>query len=491
MRRRRIPIRARLTMWQVGVFACILAALAIVLVAYQRATLQTNAQESLELTARVVVDRLNEPSTSLEAILRQGTIPGELGTPEVIGQVLSPGGRVIDGYGTARATSAALVGTRVIEDARRDGHWHGRLHLPGRSTDDMVIAVALADGAHAGDVLVLADTLDPVDRGVAHIARLLLAVLPLALAAAVIAGWFVIRAALRPVDDLTRRAASVDAVGPLVPLPVPPGDDEISRLAVTLNGMLDRLHRALEAERRFSADASHELRTPIGIMEAELDVAMRSRTTPPDARAALASVREEASNLGRIVSNLLLLSRAEATGEVALDRRDEDLLDLALGVVRRFLPRAAEGGVTLSVEGDPSLVWADADLLRQALSNLIDNALHHTGPGGSVSVTVRDGATPTLSVADTGSGIPPDELEHIFDRFYRVDRARRRGGAGLGLEITRRIAEAHGGRIDVESRPGLGSTFAIVLPRTADDVATAAGSPGPAASGSVQRRAAT
>lgn len=459
---RSLPIRARLTLWYVLVFSVIFGALGTFLVVNLRSTLETNAEESLELHYRAVFDRLAENDSNLTTILHEAVIPGEQGEPEVVGQILDGDGRVVESSGQP-AVGAPVVGADVLATVTRNGHWHGPARLPGREVDDVVIVVRFSEGPRTGTFLVLAQTLGPVADAVRRLIRLLLAAAPVALLVAGAGGWAVARAALRPVDAMTRRAAAIDSANEHEPLPVPPADDELARLAVTLNGMLDRLQRALQAERRFSADASHELRTPLGVMEAELDVALRSARTPPEAVPVLRSVREEAAGLTRIVNNLLVLSRAEAVGHVALDRRATDLLELAVSVVGRFRSIATERAVDLRVDGAPTAASVDPDLFAQAVANLVDNALAHTLPGGRVTVAVSDGDEPAVSVADTGVGIAPEELSRIFDRFYRVDRARRRGGAGLGLEITHRIVEAHGGRIDVASTPQVGSTFTITL----------------------------
>ena len=459
MLRRPLPIRARLVVWYVGVFSLIFGGVSWFLVTNMRTTLNETAQEALELTYRIVSSRLEENPSGLATILQEAVVPGEADESEVIGQILGAGGEVIETSGHP-AVAPAAVDRSVLDTVRREGHWHGPVRLPGRPHRDVIVVSELSKGPRAGTFLVLAQTLGPSEHGTQRLLLLLRLAAPIALVVAGAGGWMVAGIALRPVDAMTRRAAGIDARHTADKLPVPRAGDELARLATTLNDMLERLRRALDAERRFSADASHELRTPIGLMEAELDVALRSPRTPPEAREVLVSVREEAARLARIVSNLLLLSRAEATGAVALDRRDADLLDVAMAVAGRFRSLAADRGVELRVDGGPAPAEVDADLLGQAVANLVENALTHTPRSGSVTVSVHDAS---VEVTDTGVGIAPEQIGHVFDRFYRVDPARGRGGAGLGLEISRRIVEAHGGRIEVASRPGAGSTFAIRL----------------------------
>lgn len=463
MARPALPIRVRLVVWYVAVFSLIFGGVSMFLLANLRTTLHENAQEALELTYRVVAERLRAGSTDLTTILNEITIPGESDESEVIGQVLGRDGSVVESSGHP-SVAEAVVGADLLRRVDREGHWHGPVELPGRPHRDVVVITGFAEGPRAGTYLVLAQTLGPAEHAGTRLQWLLLVAFPIAVLTAAGGGWLVAGAALRPVDAMTRRAAGIGAGRTDEQLPVPRANDELARLATTLNEMLDRLRRALDAERRFSADASHELRTPIALMEAELDVALRSPRTAPAAREVLASVREEAARLGRIVTNLLLLSRAEASGQVALDQRETDLLDVVVPVVSRFTRLAGDRGVELRVDGDPAAARADADLLGEAVANLVENALTHTDRGGTVVVSVHDGAEPSVAVSDTGVGIPPDELAQVFDRFYRVDRARGRGGAGLGLEISRRIVEAHHGRIDAVSQPGQGSTFTIHLP---------------------------
>jgi two-component system, OmpR family, sensor kinase len=246
-------------------------------------------------------------------------------------------------------------------------------------------------------------------------------------------------------------------------LPLPPARDEIRRLGETLNEMLDRLRGAFERERRFVADASHELRTPIAVAKAELEAALRARDCGPEARAALVAAVAECDRLAQLAEDLLVIARA---GEEGLPVRCERLRARATlaGVRDRFADRAAELGRAIHVDAPDGVeLWADPLRMRQALGNLVDNALRHGA--GDVTLTARPASTGVeLLVTDAGAGF--GELgEQAFERFARGDESRTGGGAGLGLAIVRTIAEAHGGTAAIV--PGEGATVRLWLPSQA------------------------
>jgi signal transduction histidine kinase len=272
-------------------------------------------------------------------------------------------------------------------------------------------------------------------------------------------------------------------------------DDELGRLARTLNEMLARLEAGFAQVRRFSADASHELRTPLTILKGEIEVALRSAREPVEYRRVLESALEEVERMARLVDDLLMLSRADA-GALRWDQEPVELDRLVEDIAKRgeILGRARGNQVAIQTL-EPLITRGDEQRLRQLLLNLVDNAVKYTPPGGRVTVSLRraggesDGPRPPIpeavpdgpiaespngppgewveiAVSDTGVGIPPEALPRIFERFYRVDGARSReaGGTGLGLCIAKTIVEAHGGGIRVESAPGIGSTFTVRLP---------------------------
>jgi two-component system OmpR family sensor kinase len=271
---------------------------------------------------------------------------------------------------------------------------------------------------------------------------------------------------LRPIDQVTRTAQSIvhaDDLGQRVP--VPPHQDELHRLTVTINDLLGRLEGLFNAQRRFVADVSHELRTPLAAMQGNLEVLDRGGLKNPELAAeAVADMRRETGRLIRMVNDLLVLAQSDA--RVQLRCEPVELDTLLLEVYRELRPLA--GGVTLRIGSEDQVtVRGDRDRLKQALLNLGVNALQYTPQGGSVTLGLdRRSGYACLSVADTGVGIAEEDLPQIFERFYRADRSRSRhsGGAGLGLSIVKRVAEAHGGHATVASIPGRGSTFAIWLP---------------------------
>jgi signal transduction histidine kinase len=247
--------------------------------------------------------------------------------------------------------------------------------------------------------------------------------------------------------------------------------DELGRLAETLNQMMTRLERSFAALRRFTADASHELKTPLTVLRAGVERAITTPNLPQDTLATLEETLQEIKRMTELVDALLTLARADE-GIAPLHREPVDLRGIVEEVRETGELLAEDSGVVVEVATppEPIVVSVDATRIRQLILNLLTNAVKYTPPGGTVRMQLgsADGRV-TLSVADTGIGIAPGDLPHIFDRFWRADSARtrtsERPGAGLGLAISKWIAEAHGGRIDVVSRPGRGTTFTVTLPR--------------------------
>jgi heavy metal sensor kinase len=292
--------------------------------------------------------------------------------------------------------------------------------------------------------------------------------LPAALAAIAAGGWWLARKGLRPVERMTSQAEDIGIDRLHERIEVPAAQDEIGHLAVTLNAMLDRLERGVEEKHRLVADASHELRTPLAAMRAELDVSLMDDELDPTSREVLESTREEVDRMGRIVNNLLTLARADE-GRLELLRGRVDLADAIEAAARPLRPLATAKRIRLEVDGRSCEADADPESLQLALTNFIENAIKFSEPDGEVRVTAwRSNGEVGVTVRDSGPGIAPAARAQVFDRFYRADPARRRegSGSGLGLSICREIAEAHGGRVWVESEEGKGSAFSLALPGT-------------------------
>jgi two-component system, OmpR family, sensor kinase len=292
-------------------------------------------------------------------------------------------------------------------------------------------------------------------------------VLPLGLVLAASGGWLLAHRALKPVDRMTAAACRISAEHLSQRVEETGTGDELDNLAKTLNQMLTRLDAAFTQIRRFSADASHELQTPLTILKGELEVVLRSARTPEEYRATMESALEEVDRIARLVDGLLLLARAEA-GVLRMDRQEVDLEQVLEEVYLRLKPLADSHGIELRLGAiEPLRIQGDRERLQRMTSNLVDNAIKYTGAQGRVTLGLQhDSRWASILVSDTGSGIPIEEQKSIFQAFYRTSEARSLAerGTGLGLSIAQSIAVAHGGTIEVESSPGQGSSFRVSIP---------------------------
>jgi heavy metal sensor kinase len=280
-------------------------------------------------------------------------------------------------------------------------------------------------------------------------------------------GYFLIRRALAPVDQISSSAEHITLHNLKERLPIAQTGDELERLSVSLNHMIARLDDAFQQNRRFTADASHEMRTPLTIMRGELESIVEGEGSPADVRAAAASILEEVQRLARIVEGLFAISRLDA-GEAQAQWHQFDLASLATGTAEQMCLLAEDKGIPITSNAPKKvIVNGDRARMKQVVVNLLDNAIKYTPDGGAIRLSVvacDDKAV--LEVEDSGIGIPAEAQPHIFERFFRVDAARSRdmGGAGLGLSIVKSICTAHGGRVNFQSTEGKGSRFKVELP---------------------------
>jgi heavy metal sensor kinase len=316
-------------------------------------------------------------------------------------------------------------------------------------------------------VIQAAASLAANDHELGELLAVMLLMGPLALASALGGGYLLARKALAPVERIAATADEMTAVRLHQRLAVANPDDELGRLAQTLNGMIARLERSFEEIRRFTADAAHELRTPLSVLRNEAEVALRNPRDPEHYRQVLEGQIDEVARLSRLVEQLLFLCR-EDSGSARVEHQAICWDRVIHGVADHMHVVAEEKGVTLDVADlAPCRVQGDEDHLRRLLFNLLDNAIKYTPAGGRVTVRTEClNGRASLRVSDTGVGISPEHLPRVFDRFYRVDPARGRetGGLGLGLAISRAIAESHGGTLEIESTLGQGTRLTLTLP---------------------------
>ncbi|MBN2332618.1 MAG: heavy metal sensor histidine kinase [Deltaproteobacteria bacterium] len=316
-------------------------------------------------------------------------------------------------------------------------------------------------------VVQVGTSLEYVQDSMQNLLLILLISLPTLIFVAALAGYFLAGKALKPIRDISATTRHITANNLDERITVAVAKDEIGQLSVTINEMLDRLSQSFTKVKQFTADASHELRTPLTILRGEVEVGLRDNRTGDEYREILVSNLEEIERMSRIVKDLLFLSKADI-GQEPLSHESLQLDDMISELLSQFTLLAEQKGIRLSGEIQPVPVMiGDSFRLRQMAANLLANAIRYTPAGGAV--VVRLAAVPhgiELIVGDTGIGIPEADLPRIFDRFYRVDKARSRqeGGSGLGLSIVKWIVEAHHGEVLVDSVLDVGTTFTVRLP---------------------------
>ena len=315
--------------------------------------------------------------------------------------------------------------------------------------------------------LQLANSLEPVDRTLESLLLVLFAGGLLAIGAAALVGWTTAGTALRPLEQVTDTALQISRADDLsrrIPMKGEPRD-EVGQLIQAFNETIERLEKLFESQRRFLADVSHELRTPLTAIRGNVDLIRRMGTADAES---LDAITSDVDRMTRMVRDLLMLAQAES-GKLPLAKEDIELDTLLLEVFHQAKVLSQDRVEVRLAAEDQARVVGDRDRLKQVLLNLVANALEHTPAGGGVRLGLACvGEWARLTVSDTGSGIPKEELPHIFERFYRVDRSRHRsarGGAGLGLSIAYWLTRSHQGRLEVDSEVGKGTTFSVWLPR--------------------------
>jgi heavy metal sensor kinase len=314
-------------------------------------------------------------------------------------------------------------------------------------------------------IVQVARSLDTIQSALNDFKKILFVLLPLAIFLTGMIGAFLTKIALAPFDKMIRTVQKITAENLKLRIQIPHTQDEMQRLATTFNDMLERLEKAFSSQRHFIQDASHELKTPLTILQGELEVTLKKIRSASEYEEVLQSSLEEIKRISRIVEELLLLARFEDQ-QVKLDCSRFNIGTLLTEVVDEVTVLAQQKEIVLScaVNG-PLMITADAEKLKQVLLNILDNAIKYTGQGGSVSVQASPAADSLeIEISDTGIGIPSHDLPYVFDRFYRVDKSRSSSGFGLGLTISKSIVEAHRGSISAASTLTQGTHITIRLP---------------------------
>jgi len=461
--RRLRSVRVRLTLAYVGAMMAVIAVYGVVVYASVRGNL------SQALDARLQAD-FKWPDAMVTEEYARSLLSGE--TPFEEGGEGSPWLQVWNEKGDRLLGHTYEARRNPIAEAE-----HLATMANGKilTLDEMTPPYRILTGKkHIGKVTLViqvAASERPMQDYLRELLVVMLLGLPLAAAVAGLGGYTLARGALAPVDLMAERARTITAERLKERLPVDNPNDEFGRLATVFNQTLTRLESSFDQMRRFTADASHELRTPLTAMRSVGEIGLRAKREPAEYREIIGSMLEEVDRLSLLVDRLLTLSRADI-GESLLAMDRVDLGELAEEVMAQLDVLAEEKQQALKVRVDgPSSCIGDRMVLRQALVNLVDNAIKYTPAGGRITVRVSRSASGTamLDVTDTGPGIPAEQQQRVFDRFYRVDRSRSRengGGTGLGLSIARWAVEVNGGQLTLEKSDEPGATFRITLPST-------------------------
>jgi heavy metal sensor kinase len=460
---KRASVRFRLTLWGVGVMIAVLGVYAAAVYAFVR-----------DNSSRMLDERLHDDFDWASDMLAQRP-DGNIAPYDETGEGDSPWLQVW-----------SLAGELLYEtpEARRNPVPSSHVLAEQAESEDRVVTVpgvtppyrVMSGGSRIGGkpvVVQVARSEYTIWQDLQQLLSILLLGLPIAVGAAGIGGYILARRALAPVERMAERARSINAERLNDRLPVDNPADELGQLATVFNATLTRLESSFDQMRRFTADASHELRTPLTAMRSVGEVGLRGRRDEAAYREIIGSMLEEVDRLSNLVDRLLTLSRAD-TGQAKLAIDIVDLPELAEEIAEQLDVLAEEKKQSIRVHCDPVPRWVgDRMVLRQALLNLVDNAIKYSPVDGRIEIHVSNSSAGTIiDVSDTGPGIPAELQSRIFDRFYRVDKARSRenGGTGLGLSIAKWAVEVNGGQLTLEATDQGGSRFRIVLPQTLPEI---------------------
>jgi signal transduction histidine kinase len=459
-------LRARVTTFYVGMLAVALLVFSTAVYFGAKAFLTRALEQKLSNNAHSIVNdylvpRAEKGDAWFAEEMGESYPPG-YSDPSVR---VSQGSKVLFQTGDIRDPFVSM--SQIHLPSNQD--WFNRFHRETAATGQRIVLYTLPYYAPGGSVIFVETgaTTEPIRRVLRSLLLVLLLSTPVILILSAIGGYFLMSRPLRPVVVLTEQAERVGRKELGERLPIIPTGDELERLSLALNRMIERLEAALAHNHRFSADASHELRTPLTIIRGELESLIQMPFLPPPVMEGIGSALEESNRMAKIVHSLMAISRLDCGGE-QIELVPVSLADVVRVTLEQMGLLAEEKRISLGFEaGMATHIAGDPMRLKQIVVNLVDNAIKYTPVGGNVSVSVREeDMKAVLRVSDTGIGISPDALPLVFNRFYRTDEARSResGGIGLGLSIVKAICSAHGGAAYVESVEGKGSIFRVEFP---------------------------
>jgi signal transduction histidine kinase len=486
-------LRVKLTFWYVLILAILLISFSGLLYVTLKRSLYRDVDNKLRSLAALVASESGSPQSKFGFADIDQALEKSLNLKPIgkFIQVLDESGRI--GRKSGNLRNAQLpISLAALQDASK-----GLIHFEtNRSVGDTplrILTLPVKENNQIVRILQVASSLEDVEDALKTLFIILMITVPSSLIAASLGGQFLANKALKPVDRITQAARMITYQNLNQRIEPPKVNDEISRLIETFNEMISRLDKSFHQMKQFSMDASHELKTPLTILKGEVEVALRKNRSSEEYEEILRSNLEEINRMSRIVNDLLLLSKADS-GDVRLIREDVDVTGILDEIVDQIqiLARSKNLRLENTNHRDRTHILGDPLRIRELFLNLIENAIKYTEDGGSIQIRIEkesadpaspppalapgeispplDGETPAgvarIIVSDTGIGIAKEDQEKIFDRFFRVDKARSReqGGSGLGLSICKWIVEAHQGEIEVESEIGKGSSFIVKLP---------------------------
>jgi heavy metal sensor kinase len=458
-------LRFRFALWVAGLLCAVLIVFSSFVYLSLKNGLLTAVDDSLQLSAIQANAAVNfeNGQINFSDSVPEGPTASDLVERGLTIRILSPQGNIIEAFGPYR--NLPFSPSSLSTAQQNQSEFFTITDLTESEPVRFYSAPIIQNGSLAGIVQV-AQSLGPVDDTLTRLLTTILLGIPLLIVIAGLGGYFLAARALAPIDKMTRTAQRISAEDLSARLDLPGTNDEVGRLAATFDQMIQHLDEAFRRERRFTADASHELRTPLAAMQAIISVIREEPRSPEDYEFALDDLAEETDRLRTLTEDLLRLARNDTNNSYEFEPLD--LSTLLTDLTESLQPLVEKKGLVLKSEiVDNLTITGDSDALIRLFVNLLDNAIKYT-PEGEITCCLRhtsDGFV-EVSITDSGSGIPEEDLPHIFKRFYRVEQSRSTRGSGLGLSIASQIAQAHGGNIIATSTVGKGATFLVRLPGT-------------------------